>query len=252
MESCKEASTPISTSCYLDLGERGPAIETSKYRGIIRPFLYLIASRLDIMFRVCLCARFQANPKEFHMIVIKRILKYLRVTIDVGLWFPKGVSLSLVGYSDFDYARCIIDRKSISGTCRLVGSALVSWHSKKQAYVALITVEDEYIAGGSCCAQLLLMKQQLVDYGVMLDNIPFRCDNTSAIYLTMNPILHSRTKHIEIRHHFLKDHVQKGDCVVEFIETNKQLADIFLKPLPIDRFNYLRNELGILSESCLN
>nr|KYP59272.1 Retrovirus-related Pol polyprotein from transposon TNT 1-94 [Cajanus cajan] len=204
------------------------------------------------MFDVCLCARFQANPKVSHMKSVKRIFKYLRGTTNVGLWYPKRVSLSLIGYSDSDYAGCRLDRKSISGTCHLPGSAFVSWHRKKKACVALSTAEAEYIAAGRCCAQILWMKQQLKEYGTELNKIPLRCDNTSAINLTKNSILHSRTKHIEIRHLFLRDHVQKNDYVVEFVETNKQLADIFTKPLPKERFNQLRIELGIINESCLN
>uniref|UniRef100_A0A151UDE9 Copia protein n=1 Tax=Cajanus cajan TaxID=3821 RepID=A0A151UDE9_CAJCA len=151
-----------------------------------------------------------------------------------------------------DYARCKLDRKSTNGTCHLLGSALVSWHSKKQACVALSTIEAEYIAADSCCAQILWMKQQLKDYGTELNKIPLRCDNTSAINLTKNPILHSRTIHIEIRHHFLRDHVQKNDCVVEFVETNKQLDDIFTKNIKKDIFTTSSIELGIINESCLN
>ena len=90
----------------------------------------------------------------------------------------------------------------------------------------------EYISAGSCCAQILWMKQQLSDYGIFLDHIPIRCDNTSAINLSKNLVQHSRTKHIEIRHHFLRDHVQKGDCVLEFVDTKNLLVDIFTKPLP--------------------
>ena len=125
----------------------------------------------------------------------------------------------------------------------------MSWFSKKQACVALSTAEAEYIAAGSCCAQLLWMKQQLSDFGLKLENIPIRCDNTSAINLTKNPVYHSRTKHIEIRHHFLRDHVQKGDCTIEFVSTTNQLADIFTKPLPRDTFYNIRRELGILDEA---
>nr|KYP50661.1 Copia protein [Cajanus cajan] len=215
MEGCKEAATPISNTCNLDLDEKGIAVDNSKYRGIIGSLLYLTASRPDIMFVVCLCARFQANPKESHMKSVKRILKYLKGTTSVG-------------------------------------SVLVSWHNKKQACVALSTAEAEYIAAGSCCAQTLWTKKQLRDYGTKLNKIPLRCDNTSAINLTKNPIFHSRTKHIEIRHHFLRDHVQRNDCVVEFFETSKQLADIFTKPLPRERFNQLRIEIRIVNESCLN
>nr|KYP76723.1 Copia protein [Cajanus cajan] len=241
MEGCKEVATPISNSCNLDLDEKGIAINNSKYRDIIGSLLYLTSSRPDIMFVVCLCARFQANTKKSHMKSVKRFLKYLRGTTNVGLWYPKGVSLSLIGYSDSDYAGCRLDRKSTSGTCHLLGSALVSW--KKQTCVTLSITEVEYIAAGSYCTQILWMKQQQKDYETELNKIPLRCDNTSAINLTKNPILHSRTKHIEIRNHFLRDHVQKNDCVVDFVETNKQLADIFTKPLPKERFNQLRIEL---------
>ena len=114
-----------------------------------------------------------------------------------------------------------INRKSTSGTCQLLGLNLISWHSKKQNFVALSTAEVEYVAAGSCCAQVLWIKQQLEDYGVIQSKIPIKCDNTSAINITKNPIQHSRTKHIDIRHHFIRDHVQNGDIELEFICTEK-------------------------------
>jgi len=251
MQNAKEISTPMSTSCYLDKDEDGKSVEESKYRGMVGSLLYLTASRPDIMFSVCMCARFQANPKESHLSAVKRIMRYLIGTQNMGLWYPKGTDCTLVGYSDSDFAGCKMDRKSTSGTCHLLGNALVSWHSKKQASVALSTTEAEYVAAGSCCAQIIWMKQQLSDFGINLKTVPIKCDNTSAINLTKNPVYHSRTKHIEIRHHFIRDHVQKGDCLIEFVETSKQLADIFTKPLPKENFFFIRNELGILNESCI-
>ena len=124
---------------------------------------------------------------------------------------------------------------------------LISWFSKKQHSVALSTTETEYIATGSCCAQVLWMKQQLEDFGITIDHIPIKCDNTSAISLTKNPIQHSRTKHIEIRHHFIRDHVQKGDVVIKFVDTLHQLADIFTKPLDKERFCTTRGELSMMN-----
>jgi len=126
---------------------------------------------------------------------------------------------------------------------------LISSHSKKQACVALSTAEAECITGGSCCEQILWLKQQLSDFGLTLSKIPLKCDNTSAINLTKNPVQHSKTKHVEIQHHFIPDHVSNGDCEVQFIETDKQLADFFTKPLARDRFNVLRTKLGILDVS---
>jgi len=232
MDKCKSISTPFSTSCHLDHDVAGNPVDETKYRGLIRSLLYLIANRPDITFDVCMCARFQSAQKESHFNAAKRIMKYLQGTKDVGLWYPDNISLSLTGYSDSNFASCKIDRKSTSGTCHLLGSSLISWQCKKQACVALFTAEPEYIADRSCCAQTLWLRQQLNDFGILLNKIPMLCDNTSAINLTKNPIMPSRTKHIEIRHHFLREHISNGTCEIKFIGTNLQLADFFTKPWP--------------------
>jgi hypothetical protein len=198
------------------------------------------------MFSVCMCARFQSNPKKAHLRAVKRILRYLRHTTSVGLWYPKGATFDLIGYSNSDYAGCKIDRKSTSGGCHLLGRSLVSWTSKKQNSVALSTVEAEYIATGVCCTQILYMKQTLLDYGVVLEKVPLLCDNESAVKIANNPVQHSRTKNIDICHHFLRDHVAKGDIILEGVRSEDQLADIFTKPLDKTRFCMLRNELNIL------
>jgi len=246
MENAEHMTTPMSIACYLDKDETGQSIDIKKYRGMIGSLLYLSASRPDIMFSVCMCARFQANPKESHLSAVKRIMRYLLGTINIGLWYPKNSTCNLIGYSDSDFAGSKTDRKSTSGTRHFIGSTLVSWHSRKQNNGALSTAEAKYISAGSCCAQILWMKQQLSDYGIILDHIPIRCDNMSAINLSKNPVQHSRTKHIEIRHHFLRNHVQKGDCVLEFVDTKNQLADIFTKPLPKETFFAIRRELELL------
>ena len=169
----------------------------------------------------------------------------------MGLWCPSYSPIHLVGYSDSNFAGCKLDRKSTSGTCHLLGSSLISWHIKKQSCVALSTVEAEYIDVGSCCAQILWIKQQLKDLGLQISKVPLLCDNTSAINLTKNQVQHSRTKHIEIRHHSIHDLITNGDCEIKFISTESQLADIFTKPLSKDSFNSLRNELGILDMHAL-
>ena len=125
MENCKEAATPIATSIYLDLDEKGKLVDELKYRGMIGSLLYLTTSRPDIMLSVCLCTRYETNPKEFHLTTVKRIIKNLKGTTNVGLWYPKGTSLSLIRFSDYDFTRCKIDRKSTSGTCHLLGISLV-------------------------------------------------------------------------------------------------------------------------------
>jgi hypothetical protein len=196
-----------------------------------------------------MCARFQANPKETHLITVKRILRYLKHTSSIGLWYTKGAIFELVGYFNLDYAGCKVDRKNTSGGCHLLGKSLVSWSSKKQNSVALSTVEAEYIAVGACCAQILYMKQTLLDNGVVLEKVPLLCDNESVVKLANNPVQHSRTKHIDIRHHFLRDHVAKNNISLEGVRTEDQLADIFTKPLDETTFRRLRNELNVLDFS---
>jgi len=220
----------MASALSIDKDESGIEVDDKRYRGMIGSFLYLTASRPDIMFSVCMCARYQAFPKESHLKIVKINFRYISGTTNFGLWYPKGSSSCLVGFPDSDFAGCKSDQKSTSGTCHLFGNCLISWHSKKQHSVALSTAEAEYVAAGSCCSQILWIKQQLLDYDLKLGCVPIKYDNTSAINLTKNPILRSRTKHIEIRHRFLRDHVEKKDITFEYVDTKDQLADIFTKP----------------------
>jgi hypothetical protein len=183
-----------------------------------------------------MCARFHATPKECHLMVIKRIIGYLVLTPYLGLWYPKGAHFKLIGYSDTDYVGCKVDRKSTSRTCQFLGRSLVCWSSKKQNFVALSMAEIEYVVGGSSCAQLLWMRQTLRDYGYTMNQVPLLCDNESVIKIAYNPYEYSRTKHIDIRHHFLWDHAIKGGIMISHVRTNEQLADIFTKPLDERRF----------------
>jgi hypothetical protein len=155
MANAKPINTPMPTNGHLHLNEKGKAIDTKVYRSMTGSLLYLCASRPDIMLSVCMCVRFQVNPKECHLMAVKRVLRYLVHTPNLTLWYPKGSKFDLLGYSDFDYAGCKVDQKSTSGTCQFLGRSLVSWSSKKQNCVALFIVEVEYVAAGACCAQLL-------------------------------------------------------------------------------------------------
>jgi hypothetical protein len=205
-------------------------------RSMIGSLLYLTASRPDIMFSGYMCARFQANPKKAHLSAVKRILRYLKHTPCIGLWYPKGSTFDFIGYSNLDYAGCKIDRKSTLGGCHLLGKSLVSWTFKKQNSISLSTAKAEYIVVGACCTQILYMKQTLIDYGVVPEKVHLLCDNESAVKITNNPVQHSRTKNIDIYHHFLRDHVAKGDIILEGVRSEDQLADIFTKPLDKTRF----------------
>ncbi|WVZ96876.1 hypothetical protein U9M48_042458 [Paspalum notatum var. saurae] len=236
MGDSKPMTTPMSTNTAHDADEDGEAVDQKEFRGMIGSLLYLTATRPDIQFAVCLCARYQASPRTSQRQAVKRIFRYLKFTTELGLWYSWGSSLSLRGFSDADHAGCRIDRKSTSGTCQLLGTSLVSWSSRKQASVALSTTEAEYVAAASCYSQLLWMKATLSDFGLRFGRIPLLVDSTSTISVAKNPVLHSRTKHIDVRFHFLRDHYEKGDIELIHVVSANQLADIFTKPLEFDAF----------------
>ncbi|KAL6580740.1 hypothetical protein OROMI_006663 [Orobanche minor] len=197
--------------------EAGKPVDQSLYRKLIRSLLYLIASRPDIQFAVGVFARYQVTPKESHFFMAKRILKYVKGTVDAGLWYPKeGVSIWL---------------------------ATSTRISVKQLANSLSTAESEYYVAGSCCMQILWMQQQLSDYGISAREMPIMCDSMSAIAITHNPVLHSRTKHIDRRHHFIRNSVENKDVRLEKVHIDIQLADIFTKPLSTTKFCMLHQEL---------
>jgi hypothetical protein len=190
MDNAKAISTPMVTNENLNSDARGNMVDQKMYRSMIGSLLYETASRPDVMFSVCMYARFQASPRESHLKATKRILRYIKYTQNVGFWYPKGAKFELVGYFDSDFAGCKVDRRSTSGTCQLLGRSHVSWSPKKQNSVTLLTAEAEYIVIGSCCAQILWMKATLNNFGNKFKHVPLLCDNESAVKLTNNPVQH--------------------------------------------------------------
>nr|GEU74218.1 retrovirus-related Pol polyprotein from transposon TNT 1-94 [Tanacetum cinerariifolium] len=173
-----------------------------------------------------------ANPNEHHVSAVKRIFRYLKWTINLGLWYPKDSGFDLTAYSDVDHAGCHLDRKSTFSSVQFLGDKLVCWSSKKQNCVSISTAESEYVAVSSCCAKVLWMHTQLTDYGFFYEKVSIYCDSKSAIAISCNPVQHTRTKHIDVRYHFIKDHVEKGTIELYFVGTEYQLADLFMKSLP--------------------
>ncbi|GJX38116.1 retrovirus-related pol polyprotein from transposon TNT 1-94 [Tanacetum coccineum] len=194
---------------------------------------------------VCYCARFKARPTQKHLKEVKRIFKYLKGTINMGLWYPKDSGFELTAFSDADHAGCIDTRKSTSGGIQFLGDKLVSWMSKKQNCTAMSSAEAEYVALSASCAQVMWMRTQLQDYGFNYNKIPLYCDSQSAIAISCNPVQHSRTKHIHTRYHFIKEQVENGIIELYFVRTEYQLADMFTKALPEDRFKYLVRRIGM-------
>ncbi|GJW64875.1 retrovirus-related pol polyprotein from transposon TNT 1-94 [Tanacetum coccineum] len=178
-----------------------------------------------------------------------RSLMYLTVpkgTPSLGLWYPKCSGFDLKGYSNSNYAGCNMDRKSTSSACQLLGGKLVCWSAKKLQSMAMSSAKAEYVADVGCCANILWMKSQLTDYDIIYEKVPIFCDNTSVIAISNNPVLRSRTKHIDIRYHFIRDHILKGDIELHFIPTQYQLDDIFTKPLDEPTFKRLIVELDLV------
>ncbi|PWA44879.1 hypothetical protein CTI12_AA522760 [Artemisia annua] len=246
LSDCASVKTPMVPPNNLGPDLTGKSVNQTMFRGMIGSLMYLLATRPDIQFAVCLCARYQSDPKESHLTAVKRILRYLKGTSNLGLYYPKCSGFDLKGYTDSDYAGCNMDRKSTSGSCQFLGGKLVCWSTKKQQSVAMSSAEAEYVAAASCCANVLWMKSQLSDYGIHYKSVPIFCDNTSAIAISNNPVLHQRTKHIDIRYHFIRDHIMNGEIELHFIPTKYQLADIFTKPLDEPTFTRLKAELGML------
>ncbi|GJV01042.1 putative ribonuclease H-like domain-containing protein [Tanacetum coccineum] len=169
------------------------------------------------------------TPKTSHLNVVKRIFKYLKGKPNLGLWYPRESSFDLEAFSDSDYARANLDRKSTTGGCQFLRSRLISWQCKKQTIVATSTTEAEYVAAASCCGQVLWIQNQMLDYGFNFMNTKIHIDNESTICIVKNPVYHSKTKHIEIRHHFIRDSYEKKLIRVEKIHTDFNVADLLTK-----------------------
>ncbi|GJT31245.1 retrovirus-related pol polyprotein from transposon TNT 1-94 [Tanacetum coccineum] len=246
LEDSKPIKTPMSSETKLTRNEDRESVEETMYRGMIRSLFYLTASRPNIMFSVCLCASFQEVPKTSHLEAVKRIFRYIKGTTHLGLWYPKGTGVETIVFADSDHAGDHVDRKITSDVCTFIGCCLTSWFFKKQTTLAISTTEAEYVSTRKACQQALWMKQALVDYDIILDDIHVLYENKGAIDLSKNLVLYSRTKHIEIPHHFLHDNVQKGIISIEKVSSEDNIVDILTKPLKLEPFNLLRLGLGLM------
>ncbi|KAI3692233.1 hypothetical protein L6452_32044 [Arctium lappa] len=243
----KPASTPMETHKQITADLEGEDMDVHHYRSMIGSLMYLTASRPDIMFPVCVCARFQVRPKQSHYQAVKRIFRYLKGQPRLGLWYPHDSSFDLLAYLDSDLGGANLDIKSTSGGCQFLGARLVSWQCKKQTTVSTSTTEAEYIAAASCCSQVLWIQNQMLDYGVTFLHTPIFIDNSSAIRIVNNPIKHSKTKHIEIRYHFIRDCNEKKLIQVVKVHTDNQFADLFTKAFDVGRFTFLVTSLGMIN-----
>ena len=249
MENANPVSTPCTTGLKLSKEGEGRLINSTIYRSLIGNLMYLTSTRPDIVYAVSLLSRFMEKPYSNHWEAAKRILRYVKGTIDYGIFYQANIPVNLIGYTDSDLAGSIDDSRSTSGYVFHIGTGAISWSSKKQQVVALSTTEAEYIAASYAGCQLIWLRG-------ILDSLKERqnrattlyCDNRSAILVAKDPVLHGRTKHIRIRYHFLRELVSEGDVNVEYCKLEDQMADIFTKPLGGQVYKRNVESLGVRSK----
>ncbi|GKC34800.1 hypothetical protein Tco_1047184 [Tanacetum coccineum] len=209
--------------------------------------MYLTAFRPDITFAVCACARFQVTPKVSHLYAVKRIFRYLKGQPKLGLWYPRDSSFDLEAFFDSDYAGASLERKSTTGGCQFLRKRSIPWQCKKQTIVANYTTEAEYVDAANCCGQVLLIQNQMLDYGFNFMNSKIYIDNESTICIVKNPKFHAKTKHIEIRYHFIRDSYEKRLIQVIKVHLDHNVADLLTKAFDV---SIIRDEFGSKTGSC--
>jgi hypothetical protein len=246
MKDCNPVSTPAECGTKLHKDLDGQKVDSTLYKQIVGSLMYLTTTRPDIMYSVSLISRYMENPTELHLLAAKRILRYLQGTRNLGIYYTKGEKSDLIGFTDSDYAGDQDDRKSTSGYVFMLGNGAVSWSSKKQPIVTLSTTEAEFVAATTCVCQAIWLRK-------ILEELQFKqigcttifCDNSSTIKLSKNPVLHGRSKHIDVKFYFLRDLCKDGTIDLVYCKSEDQIADIFTKALKRELFIKLRELLGV-------
>lgn len=247
MENCNPVTVPADPNQTLS-SEDGSEKSVYPYRQLIGSLMYLaIATRPDICYAVSNASRYLERPSHMHENAAKRIVKYIKGTSDLGLLYRSDGTRRIIGFSDADYAGDTDTRRSTTGFCFSIGNGVVSWSSERQKSVSLSTTESEYVAASNAVKELVWFKRMLNELSPddQMDSILY-VDNQSAIRLIKNPEFHKRSKHIDVRYHFIRERFQEGEFQLEYVPTNNQIADIFTKALPKERFQALRSLLGVV------
>jgi hypothetical protein len=222
------------------------------YLQIIGSLMYLVHTRPDICYAVNTLSRFMCNPKHIHMIVAKHILRYVRGTIAYGLGYNSSGGVMLHGYIDSDCMGSTVDQKSTFGYCFSLGSSMISWSNRKQGSIAQSTIEVEYIVASVASREAVWLRKLLLDlFSAEMEPTVIHCDNQSCINLSQNPVFHDRSKHIEMRYHYVRDMVQKNILNIQYAPTAEQTANILTKPLSLTKFVYFRDKLGVVENPSL-
>ena len=249
LQDAKPVSTPADSNVRLQKDDNvSKAVDSVMYQSIDGSLLYAaVATRPDISQAVGVVSKFSSKPSEAHLTAVKRILRYLKGSLDITLQYRKTEDgSSLIGYSDADYAGDLDDRHSTSGNLFLISNGPVSWLSKKQPIVTLSTCEAEYVALSTATQEAVWIKRLLSDFHVSQKQATIIMeDNQGAICIAKNPVVQARTKHIDIRHHYIREAVSDGTVSLQYCPTEEMIADIFTKPLPKAKFEKLRRNMGL-------
>ena len=248
LKDCNSVITPSEVGLKLSKSGAGKRVDSTLYKQIVGSLMYLTSTRPDIMHTVNLISRYMENPTEVHLLAAKRIFRYLKGTVDFGILYKRGEKSSLIGFSDSDYAGDLDDRKNTFGVVFMLNSGAITWSSKKQQIVTLSTTEAEFVAATSSSCQAIWLRRLLeVLHNQQQGPTVIYCDNLSAIKLSKNLVLHGRSKHIDVRYHFLRDLCKDGVIDLVFCKSEDQIADILTKPLKPAVFMKLRSMLGVCS-----
>ncbi|XP_020672540.1 uncharacterized protein LOC110092365 [Dendrobium catenatum] len=244
-DSCKPVVTPISLKSSKDIADHTPYDNPTLYHQLAGSLQYLTVTRPDIAFTTNIICQKMHSPTVSDHHLLKCLLRYIKGTMHYGIPLKSG-SLHLSTYSDADWAANTEDRKSISAFCTYLGDNLISWSVKKQSTVARSSTEAEYRALAAATSDVLWLRRLMADFQVPQQTpTPIFCDNISTLALANNPVFHARTKHIEIDHHFISDHIKNKTIEVSHISSLDQPADILTKPLNAIRFSLLRDKLTL-------
>lgn len=248
MIDCNSAQTPMEARLHLRKSSTCKPVDPTMYRSIVGSLRYLTHTRPDITYAVGIVSRYMEKPASDHLAAVKHILRYIKGTLNLGCFYGReeGMTMQLCGYSDSDHGGDLDDRKSTSGVIFYLNSSPVSWTSQKQKVVATSSCEAEYVAAASAACQAVWLSRLLASLtGVEANQVTLKVDNQSAIALSKNPVHHERSKHIDIKYHYVRECVENETIAVEHVRTVDQLADVLTKPLGKLKFLELRERIGM-------
>ena len=247
MTGCNPSQVPMEPRLKLSKVSTASAVDPTVYRSIVGSLRYLVNSRPDLAYSVGYISRFMEAPTMEHMAAVKRVLRYVAGTLHFGYHYTRKKQAQLVGYSDSDLAGDVDTRKSTTGVFFFLGNNLITWQSQKQRVVALSSCEAEYIAAATGACQATWLARLLAELkGEKASTTTLKIDNQSAIALSKNPVFHDRSKHIDVRYHYIRECVEEDRVRLESIGTTEQLADMLTKALGKERFCWLRSKIGVI------